>query len=564
MNLNLMVKKGYLFLLLLIGIFVIQNVSGFNHVVSNSDDWKDVYSSVLYANLLGLQSDFLVSTSHAPVLLNNINKNSDIKVISSRRNFFAVNYPSMITSKGFAEVEEITTANANIDLAEELTEIRNFIIVSPTYGYSAIAVAPYAITSKSWVFFADRTNIVEVESLLSRRNPEKVIIYGYVEREVLNSLSRFNPEIINEGDRFDDNIEIVKRYLQIKPTRQAILTNGEFIEKEVMSGVNPVLFTGKDNVPDKIRDYLMSSEIEIGVLIGNDLIGAATNIRRSTGISVIAKFARSPREPGSTIAAVEGLDLFYLPRPLLELEIHSIRYNRVRNSLELTIRSNSNTPAYFRSTINLISGGENQRVGDVDAIFIAPNDYKTISYSGIDVRGNDLTAEVFTVYGEVPTSLDRVLQGTFNVAFVDVIDNCEIDIKKVIYNKQKNSFIIPVKNKEKVDCYVDLELNDLLINDLKQTIGIEGSEFIKSGKTKKISIRQRMNDEDLEDNIFVNLNAYYGEREDSLVKNFRGRFELKIQRYTMTTYAIIALIIIIIIIVLILIWMKRRKDDDDW
>ena len=39
-----------------------------------------------------------------------------------------------------------------------------------------------------------------------------------------------------------------------------------------MGGESPILFTGKENVPDKIRDYIKSSQIEIGVLIGNDLV----------------------------------------------------------------------------------------------------------------------------------------------------------------------------------------------------------------------------------------------------------------------------------------------------
>ena len=559
-----MAKKSVLFLALILIILSLNLTNAFTYVISNSEDWKDVYSSLLYANFNSVPADFLVSTSHGPVLLNNINRNNEVRVITSRRNSFVFNYPGIIKSRGFNDANEIVVNSANLELINELTDIRNFIIISPTYGYSAVAVAPYAVTSKSWVFFADRTNLVEIESILSTRNPEKVIIYGYVEREVLNSLAQFNPEIINTGDRFNDNIEIVKKYFELKHTKQIILTNGEFIEKEIMSGLNPVLFTGKENVPEQIRDYIIKSDIEVGVLIGNDLMGSATNIRRSTGISVIVKFARGAREQTAGISAVEGLDLFYLPRPLLELQIYSVRYNRVTNQLELTIRSNSNTPAYFRSTINLISGTESERTGDIDPIFIAPNDFKTITYSGMGIPTNELIAEIFILYGETPSALDRVLEGTFNVTLVDVIDNCEIDIKNVFYNKQKNSFIIPVKNTKNVDCYVDVEIKDLTINNLKQTIGAEGSELVKARKTKNIIIKERLDEEDLEDNPFVNLNVYYGEREDSLVKNFKGRFELKIQRYTFVTYAIIIVAVIIILIIIVLILLKRRNKDDDW
>jgi hypothetical protein len=545
-------------------IFSFTNSPAFTYVVSNSEDWKDVYSTTLYANLLSVPNDFLVSTPHATVLLNGINKEHEIKVVSSRRKPYIFNYQGIINSRGFRGAEEVQVNSANLELIQELPEIRNFIIVNPNYGYSAVAVAPYAIISDSWVFFTDRTNIVEVESIISARNPQNVLIYGYVDREVSNSLEQFNPEIINTGDRFNDNVEIVKRYQKLSSSKQAILTNGDFIEKEIMSGANPVLFTGKENVPEQIRDYIVKSDIEIGVLIGNDLMGSATNIRRSTGISVIVKFARGAREQTAGISAVEGLDLFYLPRHILELEIHSIRYNLVNNNLLVTIKSNSNTPAYFKSTINVLSGTDNQVVGDVDPIFISPGDFKTISYPDVDIRGDSLRAEVFTLYGEGPLSLDRVLQGTYNITLVNVIDNCEIDITQVIYSQQKKSFIIPVKNTEKFDCYVDIELNDVIINGFRQTIGTDGSEFIKAGRTKKIYIKETLTDEDLEENPFVNLEAYYGEREDSLIKLFKGRFELKIQKYTMVTYIIISLIILIILILLILFWIRRRNDEDDY
>ena len=38
-----------------------------------------------------------------------------------------------------------------------------------------------------------------------------------------------------------------------------------------------MLFTGRENVPDQIKEYLKNSDISVGVLIGNELVGAATN-----------------------------------------------------------------------------------------------------------------------------------------------------------------------------------------------------------------------------------------------------------------------------------------------
>ena len=62
-----------------------------------------------------------------------------------------------------------------------------------------------------------------------------------------------------------------------------------------MSGQEPVLFIGRENVPQKISDYIKSTDIEVGVLIGNELVGTATIVRRQVGISTFVKFAQGAR-----------------------------------------------------------------------------------------------------------------------------------------------------------------------------------------------------------------------------------------------------------------------------
>ena len=57
-----------------------------NYVISNSENWQDVYSSIMYANLKGIESDFLVSTAHGPILLNGINKDYNLLIVSSKNN----------------------------------------------------------------------------------------------------------------------------------------------------------------------------------------------------------------------------------------------------------------------------------------------------------------------------------------------------------------------------------------------------------------------------------------------------------------------------------------------
>lgn len=538
----------------------------FTQVIANSEDWRDVYSIMHFATLSGAAKDFLVSTRHGPILLNGINKENDILIVSSRRVPYVFNYEDMVRADGFASSEERVVSNANLELINDLDGIKSFVIVGNTYGYNAIAVAPYAVVNTAWVFFADRANIDEIDAILSSRQVDEVLIYGFVDREVRQTLEKYDPEIIDSGDRFEDNIEIVEKYLKIKPNEQVLLTNGEFIEKELMNGINPILFTGKQNVPAKISEYLSSSDIEVGVLVGSDLVGAATNIRRTTGISVIVKFARGARAPTGAVAAVENLDLFYLPIPITVLDLHSAKYNRATSQLELTYHSASNIPVFFKGTITPISeDGEGNRIGDVDPIFIAPNDYKTVSYSDIDFTGDKLSLDVFTLFGETPSSLEKILEKRVEVEIVNIVDKCSIEIVGVKYSKPKESFIVSVKNLGDNDCWVDVELSKVLIDGIETTLGSEGSVQVASGKTKNVIIEQAMSDEDLKANPFVDVIAYYGEREDALVKTIRGRFELKIETISMATIGLIALIIVIVVAFFILLFLwRRRKKEEEW
>lgn len=556
-------KKRFVFVFALCLVFTLSLVYAEDYVVSNSADWQDVYSAVLYANLRGLNSDFLVSTSHGPTLLDGINKNNDLIIISSKDNPLVFNYPSLARSKGFNSVEEIEVSSANLELIRELPNIRNFIVVGDAYGYNSMAVVAYSLATDSWVFLANRGNIDEIDSILQGR-ADKIILYGYVDSEVTETLSKYNPEIINTGDRFQDNIEIVKKYSTVGSINQIILSNGEFIEKEIMQGKNTMLFTGRENVPPKIAEYIKSSEIEIGVLIGNELIGAATNIRQSTGINVMVKFARSARERTSGVSPVEGLDLFYIPVPNLNISVYSIKYNKASSRLEITYKSDSNMPAYLRGTITIITPSGPIRVGDLEEVFIAPGDFKTVVYEGVVISGEEASAEVYVLYGESPASLDRVLQGTYEIEMVNIIDRCELDIKWLKYNKQENSFVVKLKNKVSVECWASVELKDIVINRITQTIGTEESEKLLPKRSKRIYMYELLTESDLTKNNFIKVVSYYGERRDSLVNTKEVRMELNYQRFNFLTYIIFILIFaILIFIIFFIIARKRDKDDED-
>jgi len=536
-------------------------------VVANSADWRDVYSTLLYANLLGSSSYFLTSTPHGPILLFEIPGSSTIQVITSADRPFVVGYEALIRSKGYPNPEELVFEQANLELAKKLPDITKFIILDDSYGYNALAVAPYAVKDKYYVLFASDRNIGDIASFLSGKKVDDIIIYGQVDRGVRTALAQYTPEIINSanGSRFENNIMIVDKYAELGSIKQVILTNGEFIEASMMTGREPVLFIGKANVPDEIRDYIKAKGIQIGVLIGNELIGSATTIRRQLGISVFVKFARGSRVPGGTINPVEDLDRFPMPSYQLSMTIVSIIYNKATGMLEVTYQNNVELAAYFKSTIT-IKGQDNATigvVGDPQIVFIDGGETKTTNYT-IDLTealaNGNLTGDIYTIYGESKTSLEQALRGIFRIETITVKDDADIKIVDLVYDKSRGRFLVTIENIGNVDVYVDVEMQDLWVNGEYLTVSADGIEKIEAGKKKVIAIKIKLEDEDLEDskNAELTVHAVFGERKHALVKSKTAVFELKFKKAEIWSYVTVA-VIIVLLLLLILFLIRRGK-----
>ena len=553
--------KKRLFLFALIFILLSVSVLGVDRIVSNSEDWRDVYSIVQYANFIDTPSDFLVSRRHSTLLYYALPEGGEIQIITSSNYPFVIGYESILNGRGF-DAQELIFDNINLELAQMLLDIKKFIIIDDSYGYNAISVAPYAQISDSYVLFADRDNIGDIEDFLAERDPEHIIIYGHVNREVKEALATYDPEIINvNGDRFDNNIEIVKKYMEINPTKQVLLTNGEFIEQELMTGAEPILFIGASNVPEQVREYIEESGIEVGVLIGNQYVGTATTIKRQAGISVFVKFARSARVPGAVVSPVEGLDLFYLPSYRLNLEIVSIVYNQLTNQIEVTYRNNVDLGTYFLGTYRITDGdGTVQTRGEFEPIFIDGLEYRTVVHD-VDPMTGDITARISTVFGDSLRSLEYLLEAEMTVDVIEVLDGSQIEIVSVTYDKTRGQFIVEVKNIGEVDTYVDIQLEDIVIAGDEFNFGSDKVVFLKKGETKKIRINVDLEEEDFEDNERISVVAYYGEREQNLVKILRAEYEVAFRGVGMIIFYVVGGIVIILILILLFFFLigRRRK-----
>jgi len=553
-------KVFLVFFIVLSLILSSNNVLGVEKVISNSADWRDVYSTMLYASLIDRQPGlFLTSTKHGTILLYSLPKGTNgTLIISSRSQPYTINYKSLMDSQGYTDVEEIITNTANLDLAKRLARdnnIKKFIIVDDAYGYNALSASSYAVLDKYYVLFANERNIGAIDSFLAGINPEKIIIFGQVDEAVKTRLARYSPETINQGDRFDNNIEMVKKYMEVKPSKQVLMSNGEFIEASMMAGDNPVLFIGKGTVPAQVSDYIKSSDIQVAVLIGNELINSATAIRRQLGISVFVKFAQGSRTPTGPIATVEDLDKFPMPTYAVDLGIYSIMYNKATNALWVTYKNKAGIGLYLKGTITL-NGNEATKAGDVDPIFIDKNQYKTIIYTEyvdgkpLFIENTNITAAIYTLFGEGKKSLENVLEAQLNVENINIMDGSVMNITDLEYDKNKKSFVVTLENTGTVDSYVSTELLDVFINGELITVSAPEVALVKAGKTTKINIPVTLTDSDIQNNPVIQVKIYYGERENSLINVKSRGFPFKFKSVDYVTYGLVLLIIILILLII--------------
>ncbi len=550
-----MAKFWRIAVLVLVILFVLPQVYSADQNLVNSRDWRDVYSAMLFGSLQGTDTKFLTSTNHAKLILNSIPKERSIDIYSSSDSPFVANYRALVSGEGYSDVNEDASPNLNLELAEQLGDIDKFIIIDDSYGYNAIAAAPYAAVDNYYVLFADSGNIGDVDNFLSDKNPSSVILFGQLDASVKEQLAKYNPLIINKGDRFENNIEMVNRYLKVKPTKQVVLTNGEFIEQSLMSGTDPVLFIGKANVPEKIKSYIGKSDFEVAILIGNELIGVATSIRREIGISVFVKFAQGARAPSGPISQVEDLDRFPMPTYQLGLDIDSATYNTATNTLEVTYRNTAALAAYFVSTINVLP--DNKTLKDDEPVFIDGNEIKTVLYSKTTAGDNfvleslDAEAEITAFFGESPNSMENSIIKTVDISRIAVLDDSEIELEGLVYDKSTQRFYVTIKNIGLVDAYTKPELVGVIVNDEPITRSADSPVFIKKGDSAEIPIKLKLSEADILDNEQVTVKAYYGVRENSLTKTIIADFVLELREGNYLVFVLIAVLLVIIIIFLV-------------
>lgn len=529
-------------------------------VVINSENWQDVYNGMVYANINGKPSKFLLEYKQGIELIQIMEgKYDNILVIQSEDSPVVSGYGSKLQTQGFS-VERMSDnpTNLNLELARK-SGVKDFIIMDDSFGHNAISVGGYASKSRTMTIFADKENIDEVKDFLDSLDNPKVTIYSRVDREVREALQDYTVERINKGDKFSNNFEILKKHLALSNRGQVILTNGNFIEEEILLGTDPVILVGNNNVPEDVINTIKDSNVRIGIAVGTDIIANARAIKEATDINIFVKFAQGRNQQQLP------LDTFNISGYSFALDITRAVYNIATKQLQLTISNPADNYLVFRGDYEIIADNQSiAKFSDDEVFFISSDsDFSNLYQADLtDYNGRDVYLKSNLLMGEDEKALEALSEKTMKIEFVEYIDNSDIEITDVSFDKKKQRFNIIIKNKADEQVYARATLVDLVIDNNKETYTSEKIRIEAKGEASA-RINAPLEEIDYEDNEIIRVKARFGQREDALIKSIEQEFPLKFSAFGLDwikigMYAGAALLIIIILLVIIRIAKRPR------
>ena len=591
---GLFLSLGFLVMITLSVVFVFGSVDA-SAVVINSKNWMDVYDGYQYAHQNGIQKVYFFTGALSTDLITKLlDKNSNVYVIESKNQPYFKNYGNYLRNGGFKKVKTIVSDNPlvfNRKLALEFN-VHSFIVIDPTYSYNAVAVAPYAYLTKSWVLFANNNNIDAVNSLLKSKSVSSLLIYGPVDRNVLTSLSSFSPEIIDNKNRFLDDYDIANKFYELSPSNTAIVTSGDFIENEVMNGANgksAVLFTGMNKIQPHFFDFINKHHIKIITIIDNALIPVGTQIRAKTNksVAVFVKFGEGFTGAGSRTGKVYALSVYPLPVPYVRVVVDSVIYDPESQTLFVKFLDKGNMPGFVFSNINIFAG-DNQitTAADSKALFITPSSGVIASYK-VDLSKyltDNLSADFYTLFGENSQSMDKYLleKGKTDppyrvkIEVRKVSNDAHVNLINVNYDKHLQQFLVRVKNNGTVTAFVSAQLMNVSVNGIYENLYSKVVE-VAPGEVKEVPVKVKLQDADLVDTTNMKVVLLYGQSSTLLTKSIEkqfskvnvaaaglgfltGSFVVNLGGSSFSISYLLLLILVLAVVFLVYVLMRRKKN----
>jgi len=247
-------------------------------VIVNAKDWRDAYSGMLYGKENGKTTYVLTSENQALQIAKSIN-NAENKVVVFESEDPRVSnlFEKTLDTKGI-DIKNIKDGS----IAKHIRENEDFsklVVVDDLYASNSVAVASYVMFTNSWVVFINDENVDEIQSYISKNNFEEVMFYGKLAKKISEDYSG-DKFVINTGNRFTNNIEIIKQFLKIKESNKIILADGMILEEGFFNLETPTLILGANSVPSDVQKFIGESDFDVAEAIGSGTVGLASKLKK--------------------------------------------------------------------------------------------------------------------------------------------------------------------------------------------------------------------------------------------------------------------------------------------
>lgn len=529
-------------------------------VVVNSFDGRDVVSGIYYAAVSGEEIIFVTPAYSDAVLYGKIGNGNDILLIQPEDGKIIAGMKDELEVRGNTVETYISEDpyQANLELASR-SGAEKFILVDPVYGYNTVSALAYAKENSMYLVFVDNNNMEDVVSFLAGKNPEDVLLYGYIDNEVKESLDENNVAYreINNGDKFDDNLEITELYFEKNPSKkQVILSDGNAFEDTIAAGDDPVILISPI-IPSATYDYVeekaMEGQIQVALVVDGEYAQTAYDMKESINeeagskvLSVMVKFGESTSMSGDSMAPVQ---FFQLPGPILGLRILGAEYNTVSNQLEVTYENTGNALEYVKSQIRVfVDGIFVGTVGDEEPFAIGRDAKRGIGYP-IEIEEGEITVNITSFFGSSRKSTESGIQVVLDAGRVEFVDRSSLGITEFTEDRTTNDLYVTFSNTGDTPVYFTPDVT-VEVQGMSTKIEDDNIYTLEFGESRIVKFPGIIKEESV-----VIAGADYGEREAFLENRIEEEYTPE-QAFD-TTILYIVIIALLVIIVAYLFWKKR-------
>ncbi|MBN1645468.1 hypothetical protein JW868_00340 [Candidatus Woesearchaeota archaeon] len=383
-------SKRIIVLLVFVLVVFSSLVSARGLVVSNSNDWKDHYLSVIYAGMNDYQFLHFSSLMDAELKTKTIPKGETVYVHESTSKPVVKNFDSFAEVDGYEDI--------NVLRYKDYTELQNelfgnkdyagYILFDPSSGIEPVVLSSFLFDNNYAPLFVTEQNWDNVRSIIAGN--DNIIVAGHFP-------IRFAKDLPGEKytDYSDENaIVLTKMLFDSIDNEWGIITRMDAIDLNTLKQKLPIFVYYGDK--EATAELMAESGIENFEVIGGGTANIAKELEELSkkNLKMLLRYGRTMTNVEGMEGKILDLDSVYFDFPFSQMNIDKVVYYSNMKILAITFKSTGNIDTEFFTNVEF-SGNP---LADLNLHKIKPGSTITIPY-------------------EVPATTDDIVRTVVNTKF---------------------------------------------------------------------------------------------------------------------------------------------------